>query len=186
MRPLTPTPHARVGLQHLHRAQHLLVEVQIGIVQQLLAVMLHRTVGRRPPQRRQVDDIALANSGQRFQIVAERIALVRQIPVQVLEPGEARAFFIMPDVQGLSDLIQGFELQELRTLGGQQVQAETVDGPNEHIGHAGNRLDRLLRYPVDDASPQLGGGLVGEGESDDVGRGQRVVPSGDHMSDPVG
>ena len=114
MRPLT-LPRTLASVSSISTVRSICSsKVQIGIVQQLLAVMLHRTVGRRPPQRRQVDDIALANSGQRFQIVAERIALVRQIPVQVLEPGEARAFFIMPDVQGLSDLIQGFELQELR------------------------------------------------------------------------
>ncbi len=178
--------YARVGLQRFHRQQQLFVKVQVGAAQQPAAVVLHSPVGRRCLQRRTVDNIALTDAGQRLDIVPERITGIRRVAVQVPKPGETGAFGIMRDEQGPPDLIQRLKLQELRSLGGQQAEAEAVDGADEHIGHSDYWLSRPLGHPFHDASPQFGSGLVGEGEGDDVSRSQRIVLPGQQMGDPPG
>ena len=74
------------------------------------------------------------------------------------------------DEQRLLDLVQDLVLQVLRRFGLQELQAERVDRPDEHLRHARNVAQRLAGSS-DDSLLEFGGRLLGEREGDDIAPG---------------
>ena len=113
----------------------------------------HRLVLSQDAQRGdEVPGVDVALEG----LAAERRAL-----------GQARALRVPVDEEGLLNLVEHLVLHERRHLGLQHLEAEAMDRADVHLGQP-CYLAHLLATAGVDPLLELGRGLVGEGERDDV------------------
>src|SRR5882762_1208731 len=93
---------------------------------------------------------------------------------EVCGRGEPALAAVAIDEQTLLNLVQDLELEVLRRLGLQELQAEGVDRADEHLGHPGDVAQRLAGAR-DNPLLQLRGRLVGEGKGNNVPGGEPAL-----------
>src|SRR5437879_3527638 len=91
--------------------------------------------------------------------------------------GESTLAAVAIDEQALLDLVQDLELEVLRRLGLQELQAEGVDGTDEHLGHPGDVAQRLAGAR-NNPLLQLCGRLVRESKGNYVTRRETPALAG--------
>ena len=120
-----------------------------------------------PCKFRGIGHHVLAQDGEGCDITAGVDEPFQPLAVESVGLGEARQPRVAIDEQRLLHLVQHLVLHVLGHLGLEQIEAEPVDGADVHLGEAGHLAERLAATLVD-ALLEFGGGLVGEGEGDDV------------------
>ncbi len=89
------------------------------------------------------------------------------------------------DKESLLHLVQNLEFQVLWRFGLQQLQAESVDRPDEHFGHARNLAERLAGSRVTIRSFSSAAALSVNVKATMLRGSKRVGPSGrEQMDDP--
>lgn len=162
-------PQAGIGHQRPDRLgqDHAVVEVPVLVQQR---AVLGQGLAHRVIAQGGLVDLRLAHEGEDLHVQLRILPTLQTFPVVGGEVAQAALDAVTVDEQALLHFAQDRILEEAEEIGLEQVQAETVDGADEHLGQA-DIPPQLLTAQAVDAVLEFAGGLLGEGEGHDVRRG---------------